>query len=127
MWIWLLPVLVACTSGAAQQAEVTKVSSAELKDIMANKEVQLVDVRTPQEVAQGYIEGAVHINISSADFEERINQLDRQKPIAVYCAVGGRSGQAASRLKEWGFTEIYDANGGVREWAKSGYPLKKPE
>lgn len=115
----------ACSPSEAQQP--TKISGAELVALMKNPNVQLVDVRTPREVAGGVIEGAVVIDITSPDFVSHMNALDKQKPIVLYCAVGGRSASAATRLAELGFTEIYDLTGGTRMWEAEGRPLVKPE
>lgn len=80
------------------------------------KEPQLVDVRTPGEVAKGSITNAVNLNFYDADFQSKIAQLDKSKPLFLYCAVGGRSGQASKICKNLGFKEIYDLQGGYTAW-----------
>jgi len=87
--------------------------------------VQLIDVRTPEEFNQGYLEHAVNLNIHDADFTQKIGQLDKSQPLMVYCAVGGRSGTAVKQLKEMGFLKVYDLKGGVRDWKAAGLPLKQ--
>jgi rhodanese-related sulfurtransferase len=105
--------VVGCNDSTAQ----TKLSPDDFeKLIKTDKTVQLVDVRTPQEVANGHIEKAVNINIADADFQAKMSQLDKSKPIAVYCGVGGRSGKAAAMLTTLGFTKIYDLQGGMTAW-----------
>ncbi|MEO5581492.1 MAG: rhodanese-like domain-containing protein [Saprospiraceae bacterium] len=89
-----------------------------------NKFVQLIDVRTPGEVSSGYIKGAVNINYSDPDFIKKINALDKTKPVAVYCAAGGRSGMSALKLKELGFTQIYDFTTGMTEWKAKNKPVE---
>jgi rhodanese-related sulfurtransferase len=88
--------------------------------IKSDKSVQLVDVRTPQEVAQGHLPNALNINIADADFQAKMGKLDKSKPIAVYCGVGGRSGRAAKMLSEMGFKKIYDLEGGLKAWNAAG-------
>jgi rhodanese-related sulfurtransferase len=105
--------IVGCDDSTAQ----TKLSPDDFeKLIKTDKNVQLVDVRSPQEVANGHLEKAVNINIADADFDVKMSQLDKTKPIAVYCGVGGRSGKAAAKLTSLGFTKIYDLQGGITAW-----------
>jgi rhodanese-related sulfurtransferase len=90
------------------------------KLIQTDKTVQLVDVRTHNEVAQGRIANAKNINIADADFKAKMNQLDKSKPIVVYCGVGARSSRAAKILTEMGFKQIYDLQGGITAWTAAG-------
>lgn len=83
-----------------------------LAKLKASEGGQLIDVRTPEEVAAGALEGANNINFNDADFKEKMSKLDKSKPVFVYCKAGGRSGQAAAACKEMGFKEIYDMQGG---------------
>lgn len=85
----------------------------------------LLDVRTPDELtAEGSIEGNINIDYRSADFKEQLNKLDKDKPVMVYCAVGGRSGQAMKMMEKMGFKEIYNLSGGIRAWQSEGKPVK---
>lgn len=86
---------------------------------------QVLDVRTPEEWATGTLEGADRINIYDADFKEKAAQLDKNKAVMVYCRSGGRSAQAASMLKEMGFTEVYNLKGGITGWQTAGYEVVK--
>lgn len=82
------------------------------------KDVQLVDVRTPQEYGLGHIDDALNFNIANLPrFKEQIKTLDQTKPVYIYCKLGGRSARAADLLKSEGFTEIYDYAGGYDEWS----------
>ena len=87
--------------------------------------VQLIDVRTPEEYNEGHIESALNINFYDDNFEELIEQVDKSKPVAVYCGKGGRSAKCASFMKNAGFTKIYDLNGGITEWKFKGKELTK--
>jgi rhodanese-related sulfurtransferase len=91
------------------------------------KGVQLVDVRTPAEVANGKIKGATTININDADFKDKISKLDKSKPVAVYCGVGGRSGRASTMLTQLGFKQVFDLAGGMTAWNAQGKPVEKPQ
>lgn len=92
-------------------------NATEYKTAIAS-DVQLVDVRTPQEYADGFIKDAKNINIYDADFDTKIQKLDKTKPVYVYCKSGGRSQQAAQKMTELGFTEVIDLQGGYMAWEK---------
>ncbi len=78
----------------------------------------LVDVRTPGEFSEGYIEGAKNIDFNSPSFQEELGKLDKNKPVYVYCAVGGRSARAMSVMVDMGFTEVYNLIGGYGGWIR---------
>ena len=84
--------------------------------LKAIKNPQLLDVRTPAEYSSGHISNAVNVNWNGDDFDAKVNKFDKSKPIFVYCKVGGRSSDAAARLAELGFTEIYNLDGGIMKW-----------
>jgi rhodanese-related sulfurtransferase len=84
--------------------------------IASNPELQIIDVRTDGEVAAGMIEGAIQIDISQADFKTKINQLDKSKPVLVYCKSGGRSKNAQSIMQQSGFQEVHNLLGGYMAW-----------
>jgi phage shock protein E len=73
---------------------------------------QLLDVRTPDEWSQGKIGTSNCIDYNSGDFKTQIQKLDKQKPVFVYCAAGGRSAKASKILEEQGFKQIYNLTGG---------------
>ena len=89
------------------------------------KNLLVLDVRTPGEVAQGKIEGAAVIDFQGATFNSNIDQLDKDQPILVYCAVGGRSSRTMSILKDKGFKEVYNLSGGIQAWTGAGKPVVK--
>lgn len=79
---------------------------------------QLIDVRTPDEVAAGKIANAINIDFYSDDFDKNILSLEKEKPVFLYCKSGGRSGKTAKKLQQAGFKEIYDLKGGYTNWVK---------
>jgi rhodanese-related sulfurtransferase len=85
--------------------------------------VIVVDVRTPEEYAAGHIENARLINFYDTNWSEQMSQLDKNKPVIVYCAVGGRSGKAYATLQKLGFKSIYDMKGGFDAWKKNQLPI----
>jgi len=78
----------------------------------AGDDAQLIDCRTPGEVAEGALPGAVNIDYRSEGFGAQIRELDRSQPVFVYCQGGGRSAAAAEQLIELGFSEVVDMRGG---------------
>jgi len=84
--------------------------------LKSNKNPQLLDVRTPEEFNSEHIENATNVNWNSDDFITKSENYDKSKPIFVYCKVGGRSYQAATKLAELGFKEIYNLEGGIMKW-----------
>lgn len=88
----------------------------------------ILDVRTSPELEGGYIEGATNIDFKSPDFQEKISQLDRNKPYFVYCAGGSRSGKATELMRQLNFKRIYNLDGGFGAWKNQGLPIaQKPE
>lgn len=86
------------------------------KEAIAAKGVQLIDVRTPEEYADGHIERAMNINYLDVDFSKAILKANMDKPVYIYCRSGNRSGKAAEVMKELGFKTIYDLKGGFMAW-----------
>lgn len=99
--------------------------SAAAKLIATNKALQVLDVRTPEEVAGGVIAGAKALNWFDGDFAERVQgMLDKSKPVLVYCKAGGRSSQAANVLIGKGYKNVYNLTGGITRWTSEGHPTE---
>jgi len=90
------------------------------KELLQNQKgkVVLLDVRTAQEYEQGHIENAKNIDVLQNDFVQKIERLDKNTPVYVYCRSGHRSMKAAQILKEHGFTKVYNLAGGYIAWSK---------
>lgn len=89
-------------------------------------DIQLIDVRTPEEFAEGHLKGAKNIDYNSDGFEASLEGLKKDKPVMVYCFVGGRSGQAAKLLSQKGFEQVIDMQGGYKKWTEEGWPIENP-
>jgi rhodanese-related sulfurtransferase len=102
----------------AQQADSIKVLNAtEYKTQVVNKDVQLVDVRTAAEFNQGALDNALNIDFfQKENFRSKMEKLDKEKPVYLYCRSGARSNKAATLLDKMGFTKIYDLKGGFLGW-----------
>ena len=115
----MLTFIAACSSSSNNvygQVINKKVEKAEFAKLMKKSGVQLIDVRTSREFSNGFIAGAKNIDYNGDSFEKQIKKLNKNKPVLVYCAAGGRSENAAELLKEWGFKEVYDLIGGYNSW-----------
>lgn len=88
-------------------------------------EYVILDVRTDEEVAQGMIKGAQQLDFNGENFEEKLGEMDKDVAYFVYCAGGGRSGNAVSQMSEMGFMTVYDLDGGINAWIAAGFKLKK--
>ncbi|TJY37379.1 rhodanese-like domain-containing protein [Pontimicrobium aquaticum] len=100
------------------------ISPQEMQEISQMEDVQLIDVRTPKEYKEGYIEGFQNIDFFSDTFSQEIEKLDKSKPVIVYCRSGRRSSDCAKQLKEEGFVKIYDLEGGITKWEFEGYEIR---
>lgn len=78
----------------------------------------ILDVRTPAEVQEGMIEGAIAIDISASNFEKKVGELDKDKTYLVYCQSGGRSNRACEIMAHIGFKDLYNLKGGYMGWPK---------
>lgn len=101
------------------KAVIQLISSEDLAPLVGS-DIQLVDVRTPQEVQAGAIEGSVNMNMFDDDFKAQVETLDKDKAVYVYCKAGGRSARSAKMLKDMGFTKVYDLDGGYDTWKSKG-------
>jgi len=116
----LLLLLFAGLSIAGANAQTLLSPDAFEKMLKNNPNIQLVDVRTPEEFADGRIQGAVNYDYYAADFAQKIAQLDKTKPVMVYCEAGARSASSAEKLKKAGFNKVFDLNGGISAWREAG-------
>lgn len=86
--------------------------------------VQVLDVRTAGEYSGSHLKNVMLADwTDKAQFAERTKYLDKNKTLLVYCAAGGRSGQAAVWLKEQGFKEVVNLQGGITAWNAAGKPV----
>ncbi|NBW70516.1 MAG: rhodanese-like domain-containing protein [Bacteroidetes bacterium] len=87
--------------------------------LMEDESVVILDVRTQQEVDQGFIEGAKHIDFYAENFKEQIAALDTSATYLVYCRSGNRSGQASTIMTEdLNFKHVKNLLGGYQAWSK---------
>jgi adenylyltransferase/sulfurtransferase len=101
--------------------EIKEIAPAELKRMQESKQnFTLIDVREPDEVAEGAIAGAKPL--PRGQLEHKIDAIttDKNQPIVCYCGGGGRSALAAQSLKKMGFKNVMSLAGGYKGWKSSG-------
>lgn len=117
-------ITLAFMSCDVQQKKGTELAAPQqFEEQMAKDKGQLIDVRTPKEYNAGHIAGAVNMHLYDKDFNERINTLDKDKTVYVYCKAGGRSADAVDLLRNSGFKHIVELQGGTDAWSEAGKPL----
>lgn len=119
-----LALLASCDSnkgaqqtGSEQQAPaIQNIGETEALPMVNDTNVITIDVRTPGEVAEGYIDGADLFIDVNGDFNTEIAKLDKSKTYLVYCRSGARSSAAAKMMEAKGFNSIYNLSGGISSW-----------
>ncbi|MDQ3129670.1 MAG: rhodanese-like domain-containing protein [Acidobacteriota bacterium] len=99
-----------------------EVTATELKKRMdSGEDVQLIDVRQPDEHEFARIKGAKLIPLG--DIVKRMNELDANREVVLHCKAGGRSAQAIEMLKRAGFTgDLKNLKGGITAWSNEVDP-----
>lgn len=83
----------------------------------------ILDVRTAEEFVETRIDGAVPIDFNLPDFGTRVASLNRSVPYVLYCRTGNRSEAAATIMKDLGFEDVIELDGGIVAWAAAGKPM----
>lgn len=104
--------------------EVQNLTTQEFKRERLSSKTRLIDVRTPQEFADGHLTGAINSDYRGGDFAEEMKTWKKDKVYYLYCASGNRSGKAAELMKEAGFQHIYNI-GGYQELKEAGLPTEQ--
>lgn len=107
-------------SAADGEASTQTLDAAAFADLVATDGVVVVDVRTPQEYAEGHLDGALNLDVSAPDFTTAIAALDPDVTYALYCRSGNRSAQAMDVMSSAGMTSLAHLDGGVAAWTSAG-------
>lgn len=103
-----------------QKGDFKTISVEEFSALIADPEVQRLDVRTIAEYSEDHIPGSININVLDKNFAEIADStLQKDKPVALYCRSGKRSKKAAAILSEKGY-KVFDLNEGIEGWKKAG-------
>jgi rhodanese-related sulfurtransferase len=131
--IGVLAVVVGLSTGASvpvlagTKARDVKVDEARLllQQGAGKTPVVILDVRTPGEVAEGRIAGAVNVDLQASDFERRLSAMDKSRTYLVYCRTGNRSRRAIETMERLGFGSVQHMYEGIVGWQAKGYRLTK--
>jgi rhodanese-related sulfurtransferase len=105
------------------QSEYQKIGVKEAQTLIStpNSQLQIVDLRTPREIAAtGVIPGAELMDFNAPNFKQQIQQLDKSRPVLLYCASGMRSAQAAAMIDKQKFKSVYEMSPGMNGWLAAG-------
>ncbi|MDB2389376.1 rhodanese-like domain-containing protein [Flavobacteriaceae bacterium] len=106
------------TTSAQSSDAISVLNKNQFAEAIQGKKVVLVDVRTPAEYSEGFIEGAINIDyFNQQSFIKQISALDKKEPVYLYCRSGNRSMKAARQLVSLGFENVYDLAGGYMAWS----------
>jgi rhodanese-related sulfurtransferase len=125
--LFLVLALVATVAAGSAVTNVTVgKAQALMKERGGNADFVILDVRTPEEFAEGHIAGAVNLDVQERDFEKKLRALDRKKSYLVYCRTGNRSRKATVAMEGLGFRSIFHMNEGIVKWKQQNLPLTRP-
>jgi molybdopterin/thiamine biosynthesis adenylyltransferase/rhodanese-related sulfurtransferase len=109
------------------KGEIAEVDASRARDLIAEGDTAVVDVRERDEWDEGHLPGAVHV--PRGNLESRIEAAvpDKARPVLLYCASGNRSAFAAKSLEELGYTNVVSLAGGFTDWKRNGLPFEIPQ
>ncbi len=113
-----LPIF-SCKQQVSSDPQHANITVTEARNKQGKPRVVFLDVRTPEEIAEGKIMGALEIDYRADDFKEKIEGLEKDKEYVVYCRSGGRSAKAQGIMKKNGFIKTYNMKGGYTAWTSS--------
>ncbi len=120
-FIGLSILFTSCSNG-----QISKTSLSPLdfqKKIEENPNAPILDVRTPGEYNEGHIKNTLNFDWKGTNFDQQTTILKKDEPLFIYCLSGGRSSSAAIHLREVGFKEVYELNGGIMKWKSENLPI----
>ncbi len=108
-----------------QSANTAKITPDDFEKGISGENVQVLDVRTAAEFRTGHIKNALQADwTNQSQFADRIQYVDKDKPVYVYCLVGGRSASAANWMRSNGFKKVIELDGGLNAWKRASKPLE---
>ena len=113
-------IIISCRSSVTVTLEVDLFE----KTLAQTTNPQLVDVRTLEEYSGEHLPGSIMIDVRETTFDSLILQLDKNRPVFVYCRSGKRSLDAAGILEKNNFKEVYNLEGGIIAWKEKDKAVK---
>lgn len=119
----LLLTTISCNSQPGNSD--TRVNADAFEKGVSEEKAQVLDVRKASEFKTGHLKSALQADWTNKDqFFERIKYVDKDRPVYIYCLVGGRSNAAAAWMRENGFKKVVELSGGINAWKNAGKPLE---
>ncbi|MBQ8204467.1 MAG: rhodanese-like domain-containing protein [Alistipes sp.] len=106
--------MIGCDNSVATKG-FDSVDATRFAEVIENEQVLIIDTRTPAEFNEGHIPGAVNIDIDGEEFAAKVAELDKSRPVAVYCRGGRRSKEAAEHMVSCGL-EVTELAEGILSW-----------
>ncbi len=124
--ILALSVLVTACSSDTRTQSIELVSPADAAQVIADDPAGLVvlDLRTLEEFNEARLADAIMVDFYADDFADQLDNLDKDVPYVVYCRTGNRSSEAVKTMKDLGFVEVHEVDGGIVNWYDQGYPIE---
>jgi rhodanese-related sulfurtransferase len=114
--------LIACKG---QNPSPAKVGTADFEKGLSGSDVQVLDVRTAGEFKTGHIKNALQADWNNQQqFTDRVQYVDKDKPVYIYCLAGGRSAAAATWMRNNGYKNVVELDGGINAWKRDNKPLE---
>ncbi len=109
----------------AVQDSIQVLSIPQFEKMATKKKSKIIDVRTPEEVAEGHLADATTINFLSPDFASQVVGLNKKGTYLLYCRSGSRTRKAADAMQKMGFKHVYMLEGGINAWKEAGKAVEK--
>jgi rhodanese-related sulfurtransferase len=88
-----------------------------------NPDFVVLDVRTPEEYQNEHLENAKLLDVKSSDFEDKLENLDKDKEYFIYCKAGVRGCKACELMQKHGFEKVINISGGIDKWKSKRLPV----
>lgn len=122
LFVFLFFVLTTCS---AQESTTAKMKPDAFEKGIERPNIQILDVRTAAEYSSGHIQNALQADWTQPEqFKDRLQYVEKEKPVYVYCLAGGRSNAATNWMRQNGFTNVIELEGGVNAWRAANKKLE---
>lgn len=125
LFLALLLISFGSFAQTVEKDSIQVLSIPQFEKMTSKKKTMVVDVRTPEEVSEGHLAGALNINFLGENFAKEIQNLDKRKTYLLYCRSGSRTRKAADLMQKSGFKHVYMLEGGITAWKEAGKPIEK--
>jgi len=124
LW-WITAAPAPAAAPASGPDPIQHADAARAAELIQSKKVVVLDLRTPEEFANGHIAGATNIDFLANGFDQKLGALDKQTPYLIHCASGRRSTSSLATFKKLQFKSVIHLDGGMKAWQKAGKPVEK--